>query len=275
MAELAKKLNFLKDGVHQTAKAYSTTIETGGEYITNIIDGVTCYIPVGNESDGRATKARILKSGATKAIFNTGKPVYTEKSWTTAGTYTWTVPAGVTRVRVAVCGGGAGGMVFDGSPDTGITFSGKGGGNSSFGNLVSVTGAPAVVAYLRYNSSAKSYKWSLESWDVLGGSPNGRSGGCNRAGWSYGGKGFALSFTMNDGNYGTGGNAFDDNGGLNYGFGGGSGGFSSGYYNVTAGENIVITVGAGGAKVEHRTTRYLEPYDGTSGFVLIAYGGDI
>ena len=31
---------------------------------------------------------------------------YTEQSWTTAGTYTWTCPAGVTRIRVAVCGGG-------------------------------------------------------------------------------------------------------------------------------------------------------------------------
>lgn len=33
---------------------------------------------------------------------------YTEKSWTTPGTYTWTVPTAVTRIRVAVCGGGGG-----------------------------------------------------------------------------------------------------------------------------------------------------------------------
>ena len=38
-------------------------------------------------------------------IVNAPKPAYTEKSWTTPGTYTWTVPEGVTRIRIAVCGG--------------------------------------------------------------------------------------------------------------------------------------------------------------------------
>lgn len=61
MAELAKKLRFLKNGTEQTAKAYSTTDEVGSGYITNKIDGVTCYIPIGSTSDARATNGRVIK----------------------------------------------------------------------------------------------------------------------------------------------------------------------------------------------------------------------
>ena len=54
-------------------------------------------------------KQNYESSATTKASI----PPYTEKSWTTPGTYTWTVPAGVTRIRVAVCGGGGGGANND------------------------------------------------------------------------------------------------------------------------------------------------------------------
>ena len=111
MAELAKKLHLKKGTTEHLAKAYSTTAEAGAEYITNKIDGVTAYVPIGATNDSRATVGRVKKSGsAEKAILMMGKPPYTEKSWTTAGTYTFTVPQGVTRIRVAVCGGGSGSL---------------------------------------------------------------------------------------------------------------------------------------------------------------------
>ena len=261
MAELAKKLNFLKDGVHQTAKAYSTTIETGGEYITNIIDGVTCYIPVGNESDGRATKARILKSGATKAICNTGKPVYTEKSWTTAGTYTWTVPAGVTRIRVACCGGGQGGTSYYYKDSTA-------GGGSSFGDLISVTGAYGGKSYIRDTSSKHKTYLSTPS---VGGTPNGITGNryteYSTSGYRVkGANGFALGFTINVGDFGAGGDGIQKEDSPGHIVAGGSGGYDSKYIDVKPQYSYIITVGAGGTG---------GCTDGNSGFVLIAYGGDI
>ena len=273
MAELAKKLNFLKDGVHQTAKAYSTTIETGGEYITNIIDGVTCYIPVGNESDGRATKARILKSGATKAIFNTGKPVYTEKSWTTAGTYTWTVPAGVTRIRVACCGGGAGGVGYYHFNYSKIQTSGSG-GTSSFGDLILATGGQGGEVDSRRNPSTKTTIYG--SSPSIGGTPNGITGDINRGSGgsgtiANGAHGFKLGFTMNNGDYGAGGRGRKNSDTGAHIVGGGSGGYDSKYIDVIANTVYVIKVGEGGAGGNPNAGDTA----GTSGFVLIAYGGDI
>ena len=84
--------------------------------------------------------------------------------------------------------------------------------------------------------------------------------------------GFALSFTKTNGTYGAGGNGY----GVNaywWNDGGGSGGFNTEYVDVLPGEVCSITVGAGG--------KYDSDYDegsgtdGKSGFVLIAYGGDI
>lgn len=59
MAELAKKLNFKKDGVEQTAKAYSTAAEAGTEYIENKIDGVTCYVTIERQQIIVQQKARL------------------------------------------------------------------------------------------------------------------------------------------------------------------------------------------------------------------------
>lgn len=109
MAEMAKKIHFLKNGTEQTAKAYSTTAETGGSYITNVIDNTTCYVPLVGTSDSKATIGRVLKSGTTYAIASTGKPAYTKLTYTTPGTYTLTIPAGVTTIKVTVAGAGGGG----------------------------------------------------------------------------------------------------------------------------------------------------------------------
>lgn len=109
MAEMTKKLHFLKSGTEQTAKAYSTTAEAGSSYITNSIDNTTCYIPLVSTSDSRATVGRVLKNGTTYAIATMSKPAYAKVTYTTPGTYTFTVPAGVTTLKVTVAGAGGGG----------------------------------------------------------------------------------------------------------------------------------------------------------------------
>ena len=49
-------------------------------------------------------KQNYKSSAATKASI----PPYTEKSWTIPGTYIWTVPVGVTRIKAEVAGAGGG-----------------------------------------------------------------------------------------------------------------------------------------------------------------------
>lgn len=272
---MTKKLHFLKSGTEQTAKAYSTTTESGSNYVTNVIDNTTCYIPIGSTSDSRATVGRVLKSGTTYAILSQAKPAYAEKSWTTAGTYTWTAPAGVTRVRVAVCGGGAGcAQAWEISGDS---WSGAG-GTSHFGNLITATGAASSYAYQRIDSeNGDEYKCTVGA----AGSPNGRKGqGKNRWGqgttWPAlsGGTGFALSFTLTNGSYGNGGGAISKRSSFHVVTTGSSGGYNSAYVSVTPGTTYTLVVGSGGSK-SAGNGYYDVGLNGNSGFVLIAYGGDI
>lgn len=294
MAELAKKLYFKKAGVEQTAKAYSTTAEVGAEYIENKIDGVTCYVAIGDTTDSRATMGRVTKNG-TKAILNSGKPPYTEMQWTTAGTYTFTVPQGVTRIRVAVCGGG-GGVAYCGDTDGDRrAYTAGTGGTSSFGSLISATGGNGGSFVMNSSYETDDYwVYTFSGNGGAGGSPNGNAGNFvyqNQFGYkqtltSTGGTGFSLSFTKvntSDG-YGNGGYAtvYGHNYPMYYQIGaanaaGGSGGYNTGYVDVTAGSTYSITVGGAGANsignVEGDGSG--TPTNAKSGFIYIAFGGDI
>jgi len=86
-----------------TNESITTTYKVGTTSYDN-----TSTLAVGTHTvTCTATKTGGNSESATMTVVvNSAKPAYTEKSWTTAGTYSWTVPAGVTRVRVAVCGGG-------------------------------------------------------------------------------------------------------------------------------------------------------------------------
>lgn len=260
MAELAKKLYFKKAGVEQTAKAYSTTAEVGAEYIENKIDGVTCYVAIGDTTNSRATVGLVKKSNTSvdQAILDSGKPPYTEMQWTTPGTYTWTAPLNIDAARIALCGGGGGGVannyVFGGN------YTGGAGGTSSFGNLLSATGGKGgSVTAKPYSDSDGSLWYNCSAGVGIGGSPNGRNGGTSST-TAAGGTGFALQFTLANGTYGAGGSA-DAGKFSGAASGGGSGGFTSGNVDVTPGATYEVIVGAGNG--------------GNSGFVLIAFGGDI
>lgn len=252
MAELAKKLHFLKNGTEQTAKAYSTTDEVGSIYIPSKIDGVACYIPVGDISDAMATNGRVTKSGTTYAIKSQAKPAYAEQSWTTPGTYTWTCPSMVSRIRVAVCGGGGGA-----SATTFGTATANNGGSSEFGSLISATGGNG--GYIKSSIS------NTVVTGGAGGSPNGRAGSADEMSSAVsGGTGFALSFNLTNGSYGNGGAS---SGPFESRAGGGSGGYDSSYVNVSPNQSYKVVVGAGGSGNGGDS--------GKSGFVYIAYGGDI
>lgn len=110
MAELANKLYIKKEDTQQTVKLYTTLAESGPKYAHLQVDGVHTYIPLGAETDSRATLGRIKEhTGSQFAILSSGKPPYHKDPYTSPGTYTWTCPYGVTTARVTVAGGGSGG----------------------------------------------------------------------------------------------------------------------------------------------------------------------
>lgn len=111
MAELNKTIHIRKGSTEQTVKLYTTQAEAGDAYSYIKVDGVQAYIPLGAENDSRATMGRVKEhTGSQWAILTSGKPPYHKDSYTNAGTYTWTCPAGVTKARVTVAGGGGGGF---------------------------------------------------------------------------------------------------------------------------------------------------------------------
>lgn len=156
---------------------YSTAAEAGGKAL-RVGNGYVALKPI---TDANATAGRVSINGVTYAIATQHTAAvsvpYTEQQWTKAGSYTFTVPDGITRVRVAVCGGGAGkGSLFS---------NGKGGGNTSAFGITATGGHGGGVA------------WSKGA----GGEPNGHASTGNNVT-----DGFALSFDKSSGDYGKGGN---------------------------------------------------------------------
>lgn len=271
MAELTKKFHILKNGTNQQAKLYTTVAEAGSSYTPIKVDGSTVYIPLGATSDSRATFGRLKVSKGTEyAILSSGKPPYAESFYGSRGTYTWTCPAGVTRVRVAVVGGGCGGACYyyrrtSASAtcyDIGTSING---GISSF-NGISASGGSITVT-------------GEHACTVNPGTPNGRAGVFNHKGTinqSGGspGAGFSRAFSIASGNYGAGGGADVGDNSSGYVLLGSSGGFNTGYVAVTphATYNVIVGAGGSGRKLwDH--ANYAN--NGTDGFVLIGYGGDI
>lgn len=156
---------------------YSTAAEAGGKAL-RVGNGYVALKPI---TDANATAGRVSINGVTYAIATQHTAAvsvpYTEQQWTKAGSYTFTVPDGITRVRVAVCGGGAG----KGS----LIGNGKGGGNTSAFGITATGGHGGGVAWRK----------------GAGGEPNGHASTGNNVT-----DGFALSFDKSSGDYGKGGN---------------------------------------------------------------------
>lgn len=156
---------------------YSTAAEAGDKAL-RVGNGYVALKPI---TDANATAGRVSINGVTYAIATqhtaSVSVPYTEQQWTKAGSYTFTVPDGITRVRVAVCGGGAG----KGS----LIGNGKGGGNTSALGITATGGHGGGVAWRK----------------GAGGEPNGHASTGNNVT-----DGFALSFDKSSGDYGKGGN---------------------------------------------------------------------
>ena len=125
MAILAKKIHIKNSaGTEQTVNLYSTTGEVANAsgYTFQLVDGVTAYAPLVATNHATATSGRVLKGGTTYAWGSTAPGVaYNYRLITTAGGGTFTVPAGVNKLRVTCVGGGAGGVVADFHRNDGYT----------------------------------------------------------------------------------------------------------------------------------------------------------
>ena len=179
MSILSQKLYIKKGSSTAACNIYSTAAEAGDKAL-RVGNGYVALKPI---TDANATAGRFSVGGVTYAIATKhesggGASVpYTEKSWTDAGSHSFTVPAGITRIRVAVCGGGAG----KGS----LIGNGKGGDNTSAFGITATGGHGGGVAWRK----------------GAGGEPNGHASTGNNVT-----DGFALSFDKSSGNYGKGGN---------------------------------------------------------------------
>ena len=177
MSILSQKLYIKKGSSTAACNIYYTAAEAGDKAL-RVGNGYVALKPI---TDANATAGRVSINGVTYAIATQHTAAvsvpYTEQQWTKAGSYTFTVPNGMTRVRVAVCGGGAG----KGS----LIGNGKGGGNTSAFGITATGGHGGGVA------------WGKGA----GGEPNGHASTGNNVT-----DGFALSFDKSSGDYGKGGN---------------------------------------------------------------------
>lgn len=183
MGTMGKKLYVKQtNGTAVGCNIYTTAAEAGDKSLTVRADGVAGYVALKPITDSNATAGRVSIGGVTYAIATKHESggvaiPYTEKSWITADNYTFTIPNGITRIRVAVCGGGAGkGSLFS---------NGKGGGNTSAFGITATGGHGGGVAWRK----------------GAGGEPNGHASTGNNVT-----DGFALSFDKSSGDYGKGGN---------------------------------------------------------------------
>lgn len=156
MAELAKKLNFKKDGVQQTAKAYSTTAEVGEHWVNAKIDGVPAYVAIGDIADSRATSGRVKGSGGdTYVILSRGKLPYNKVEYRTPGTYTFTSPE--TTLKVTVAGAGGGGAGNNWINEEPIAPGGNGGSGELITKNISVTPLSTLTIIVGSGGAGGSY----------------------------------------------------------------------------------------------------------------------
>lgn len=150
MAILAQKINLYSNAVNNTGLANIYT--TQAEMIPNkpnlpvTAGGINGFVQLDDIGAVNGTRGRVSRNsdGKTYQICNQAVVPYGEKAYTAPGTYTFTVPAGISKVKVACVGGGTG---------RGVSAKGK---TSSFGSYLSASGH-----YYYGSNSAESIGYKL------------------------------------------------------------------------------------------------------------------
>lgn len=127
MAILAKKLKIKTSaGVVEECNLYTTTEESGQNNLKLTVDDVSAFVALGGGEDlVNASSGRIKKNGVTYNIKTQSKPPYNKVEYRTPGTFTFTVPANITTLRIEVAG--AGGGSFNSNPTMNWVYNGGNG----------------------------------------------------------------------------------------------------------------------------------------------------
>ena len=235
--------NIVQPQVNQAFSLILNATTTSGRAVTYSASGLPTWLSLtGNTLSGTntatsnitvsltATLEGLTNSATISLIVNTS-PIG-QAAYTTAGTFTWTAPAGVTYVSAVCVGGGAGGSV--GTGYYGNSANGGGGGGLAWVNYIPVTpgqgytvvvgaaGAGQISGNQGYGTSGGD-SYFINNTTVKGGgglvSPNDQEGGNG---------GVPVTAT----NYGTYGGGSGGKGGGAYGWsfvgcgGGGAGGYT-------------------------------------------------
>ena len=196
-------------------------------------------LPNADRFGGAVDNIQIENSPSTCAPTSSTSGGNTILKFTTVGTCSWSVPAGVSSVQALVVGGGGGG-----SSDVG----GGGGGGQVVSSTVNVSGTVAIKV-----GAGGVFGWQRMFNDTAGGKTGGRSsigsslialggsgangrfsnnlnpdGSANNTGFTGGGGPYEDCYLCNAGNTGTGGAAFKGGDGSGNGGGGGGGAAAAG-----------------------------------------------
>ena len=206
---------------------------------TGVISGTTPSV-VSSTTYNFTVRATDPQNQDTDRVFSlTVSPnVVGQQQYTTAGTYSWTAPAGVYSVSVVAIGGGGGAGQVAGY--NGLDIGGAGGGGLGWKNNISVTPGnlyTVVVGAGGPNNTSGGTSYFISTATVAG--YGGEYGRGNQGGSSPGG----TFVGTGGGNGGSGGNSFNYAGG-----GGGAGGYSGsgGDGAVGSGGADIGTAGSGG-----------------------------
>lgn len=280
MAVFNKKLRLKKNGVsgEEIYNIYSTVNEAKPNYIQVYVDKALGYVPIVSGSHAYTGSLKVNINSTNYSLLTKAGQPYNYKIYNTPGTYTFTVPEYIFKVRVKVIGGGGGaGCSGRGSGSYHNTAQGGTGGTSKFGS-VSSTGGTGGMAYCYWTTDWEGYEYEYAYGSSAGkaGTPGGRNGvtgGDNGA--VSGGAGFQL---LDNKTYGTGGACGAPNNTKRYWDlmgSGGSGGYTYTTVNVTPLSTITVVVGAGGAGVNNNRESTSYANGGVGGAVQVEWGEGI
>lgn len=138
MAEINTRLHYKKNGVTEEIKCYTTLAEVQNQGMPVKVGGVAGYAKYGPASDANASQGNYKpQGGSVQRILKQAQVPYGEQAYTTPGTYSFTVPSGVSVLQISGRGGGGcggqGHHWYDAS-DTLRQWTGGKGGNGGSAN---------------------------------------------------------------------------------------------------------------------------------------------